>query len=93
MTQNNKGAALLDLARLLGGKKRTKTLQQAMACCDVVLTLYTREDTPIDWALAKNNKGVALRELASLREGADQRERYVRRLPVMTMPSWSDDVT
>ena len=80
MAQNNKSAALRDLAATLGliGTEQAKTLRMkilraAIACCDEALSVYTREEAPSNWSAVQNNEGNALRELAEMLTGAEQK--------------------
>ena len=74
--QQNRGIALSDLVWLLEDtEEQVKALRTAIICYDAVLTVYTHEAAPFDWAEAQNNKATALSTLAWLQKNMGKAER------------------
>lgn len=63
---------LRSLAEMLHGAERLDTLRMAVYCYDHALAVYTREETPLDWARTQNNKGVTLRNMMGLLAGSER---------------------
>jgi CHAT domain-containing protein/tetratricopeptide (TPR) repeat protein len=79
-TQNNKSMVLRDFGAALGlivkernGPLRVKMLRAAIFCCNEALTVSTYEKDPESWSRIQNNKGNALRELASALTDGEQK--------------------
>jgi hypothetical protein len=64
MTQNNLGNALADLGTRAGD---TDALQDAVTAYRAALEVYTREASPMHWAMTQNNLGAALATSAPAR--------------------------
>ncbi len=65
------GEALRMAATRVGGQEHITFLRGAIACADEATQVCRRDDYPLVWAGALNNKGMALRELADRLGGAD----------------------
>ena len=66
LVQNNLGITLFEVAMLLVGEERAKTLYEAITCYDAAITVYSFEKTPAEWATTQSNKADALRYLADV---------------------------
>lgn len=79
--QNNKGEAHRQLAdALVTDEERMDALAEALLCFDAALEEYTRDQLPMHWAGAQNNKGAALCSLGALLGGRAARQTFTEAL-------------
>jgi tetratricopeptide (TPR) repeat protein len=72
MTQNNLGNAFMSQGVWVEGAEGVRMLGEAVAAYREVLKVYTREQSPQDWAATQNNMGIALRLQGERAEGAER---------------------
>jgi len=82
-TQNNLGAAYQN--RIRGDRAENleraivqTSLEQAIACYEAALQIYTRTDFPVDWATTQGNLAQALMDRAALMDTASDLDTAIR---------------
>jgi tetratricopeptide (TPR) repeat protein len=70
-SRNNLGNALQTQGDRTGGPEGLRLLNEAVAAYREALTVYTRAETPVDWAMTQNNLGSALQTQAESMGGPE----------------------